>query len=183
MNRIALLAAGTAAAALLLPAAAGAHATVSPLQPQGPLLTAARGTFALRAPNETAKQRTFKVSLLVPSAIRTSISVRQLPDWKVTLKTRKTGQKDAEGGDVVAISRITWTARRTSDEIAPRFYGEWPIRFQNPATPQALTFKIDQYYTGKGGGRRRPEIVRWSGGPSSDRPASVLQVVANAPGS
>ncbi|EHN12093.1 nuclear export factor GLE1 [Patulibacter medicamentivorans] len=175
------LATGTALAALALPAVAGAHATVSPLQPQGAALTAARGTYVLRAPNETDGQRTYKVSLLVPTAIRTSISIRQLPDWKVSLKTRKTGQKDAEGGDVVAISRITWTARTTRDEIAPHFYGEWPIRFQNPATPQALTFRIDQYYTSRKGSRKRPEVVRWAGGPGSDHPASVIDVVASAP--
>lgn len=165
-----------ALAAAVTPFASG-HATVSLLQPQGKALTAARVAYVLRAPNEKAKQATFQVTLYVPEAAQTSISVKQTPDWAVVLKRRPTGEVDAEGNPRYAIERVTWIAR-PGNRIDPGFYGEWSFRMQNPATPQRLCFAIDQWYTKKTDGGK-PEVVKWNGDSSSATPASCVDVVAS----
>ena len=117
MKRLHIGAAGlavglAAAAALIAPALAGAHATVSPFQPQSSPLTAARTLYVLRVPNEKPKQPTYKVILHVPAAVQEAISVRQVSDWKVRLTRKDTGKKDEEGNPLYAITAISWTAKR-----------------------------------------------------------------------
>ena len=177
MKRV--LAIGLAAPAALLAAVplASGHATVSLLQPQGKALTAARVAYVLRAPTEKAKQATIMVTMHVPEAVQTSISVKQTPDWTVVLKRRETGQLDAEGNPRYAIERVTWIAKKGS-RIEPGFYGEWAFRMQNPATPQRLCFSIDQWYSKKTADGK-PEVVRWNGGSDSATPASCVEVVSS----
>ena len=168
----------TGAAALLaaVPLASG-HATVSLLQPQGKALTSARAAYVLRAPTEKAKQATIMVTMHVPEAVQTSISVKQTPDWTVVLKRRETGQVDAEGNPRYAIERVTWIAKKDS-RVEPGFYGEWAFRMQNPATPQRLCFSIDQWYSKKTDDGK-PEVVKWSGASDSATPASCVDVVSS----
>jgi uncharacterized protein YcnI len=166
-----------AVAATAIPLASG-HATVSLLQPQGKALTAARVAYVMRAPNERAKQATFQVTMYVPDAVQTSISVKQTPDWAVVLKRRPTGEVDAEGNPRYAIERVTWIAKAKEDRIEPGFYGEWSFRLQNPTAPQRLCFPIDQWYTKKEA-NGKPELVKWSGGAESATPASCVDVVAS----
>lgn len=165
-----------AALAALVPLASG-HATLSLMQPQGKVLTSARGTFVLRAPNERAAQNTFQITLYVPEALQRGISVKQVSDWVVVLKRRDTGEKNAEGSPILAIEKITWIAKKES-QVAPGFYAEFPLRWQNPATPQRLCFSIDQWYTKKEGATK-PELVQWNGPPEARTPASCLDVVAS----
>ena len=168
--------AAAAAAVAVTPLASG-HATVSLLQPQGRALTSARVAYVVRAPNEKARQATIQVTLHVPDAVQTSISVKQTPDWAVLLKRRATGEVDAEGNPRFAIERVTWIAR-PGNRVEPGFYGEWSFRMQNPATPQRLCFPIDQWYTKKTESGK-PEVVKWSGGSESATPASCVDVVAS----
>jgi uncharacterized protein YcnI len=161
----------------MAPLASG-HATVSLLQPQGKALTSARAAYVLRAPTERAKQSTIMVTLHVPEAVQTAISVKQLQDWKVVLKKRETGQLDAEGNPRYAIERITWIARNKDSWVEPGFYAEFGIRMQNPATPQRLCFPIDQWYSKKTADGK-PEVVRWNGDSASPTPASCLDIVAS----
>lgn len=177
------LAALAVAAGAALPTAASAHTTISALQPQGPLLTSARTSYVVRSPNETPSQRTWKIVMYVPTPVQTSISVLQRPDWKARLTTKSTGTNDSEGNPVLAITKISWTAKAKDDEIAPRFYGEWPVRFQNPAFATQLCFGFSQYYTNKNGSRSTPEIVNWTGPASSEHPSSCLNVVDAPPAS
>src|SRR6476619_1683486 len=167
----------TATAVVLTPLASG-HSTVSLLQPQGKALTAARVAYVLRSPNEKAKQATFQVTMYVPDAVQTTISVKQTPDWAVVLKRRATGEVDAEGNPRYAIERVTWIAKDPGNRIEPGFYGEWSFRLQNPATPQRLCFPMDQWYTKKTADGK-PELVKWSGDSSSATPASCVDVVAS----
>lgn len=160
----------------LVPLASG-HATVSLLQPQGKVLTSARAAFVLRAPNERAAQNTFQVTLYVPEPLQRGISVKQVADWAVVLKRRDTGEKNAEGSPIFAIERITWIAKK-GNQVAPGFYAEFALRWQNPTTPQRLCFAIDQWYTKKEG-TTKPERVQWNGPPESQTPASCLDVVAS----
>ncbi|MEA2392383.1 MAG: hypothetical protein QOJ82_274 [Solirubrobacteraceae bacterium] len=180
----AIAAAAMAAAALAIPAVAGAHTTISALQPQGSLLTSARGTYVVRSPNETPTQRTWKIVMYVPQPLQESISVRQLPDWKVRMKTTDTGKKDSDGNAVLAVSRISWTAKSRDDEVAPHFYGEWPVRFQNPPFAGKLCFGFSQFYTNlENGSRRNPDIVQWTGAAASEHPSSCLTIVDAPPAS
>jgi hypothetical protein len=167
--------------AAAVPALALAHTTISATQPQGPALTAARTAYVVRAPNETPSQRTFKLVMFVPESVRQAISVRHDPNWKVTFKKAKVGTS-AEGAPAYAISRVTWTAKTRADEIAPFEYGEWPVRFQNPAVAGRMCFGFWQYYTNARTGKRaKPEVVRWTGAAGADTPASCLDVVDQPP--
>lgn len=178
MKRRKIVASVTAVAALGTAATAVAHTTISSPVP-GPQLTSASGSYVIRSPNETPKQRTWKIVAYVPQAVATAITVKQLPDWKSRLYTTDTGTKDADGNPVLAVNRISWTARTRGDEIPPRFYGEWPVRFRNPAAPGRYCFGFDQYYTNADGSRRRPEIVAWTGPASAEHPASCLTVTGS----
>jgi uncharacterized protein YcnI len=171
-----------AIAALALPASAGAHTTISGLQ-AGPLLTSARTSYLVRSPNETPSQSTWKLVMYVPKDIQTLISIKTLPDWKARLKTTDTGQKDSEGNPITAISQVSWTAKTRDDEIPPHFYGEWPVRFQNPAFATKLCFGFSQFYTNKSGGHGQPDIVNWTGDAASDHPSSCLNIVDAPPAS
>jgi uncharacterized protein YcnI len=177
----------TATAALAVPATAGAHATVTPMQPQGNALTSARTLYVLRVPNETAKTDTFRVRLYVPAAVQESIALKRKPGWAMSYTTRDTGKKDQDGAPVLAISRVTWTAKPGS-EISPHFFDDFELRFQNPATPQTACFPIHQTYgtttkrKSKRGRtvftRKVTETVKWTGPETSATPASCLSFVS-----
>jgi hypothetical protein len=155
MRKITLAAvAATAAVAAVLPSIAGAHATVSAMQPQGASLTGARQAYVVRAPNETVDLFVARITLLVPEPVQAAISVRPSPGW--------TAKKGFAYG--------------------PGFYDEWDIRFQNPVTPQKICFPIIQYYRGKRvkGKKTKTETVRWTGSEGSETPASCINVVAQA---
>jgi uncharacterized protein YcnI len=175
-----LLGAALAVTALLsLPAGAGAHATVTPFQPQTSPLTAARTLYVLRVPNEHASKGTYKVSLYVPATLQEAISVRQSSDWSVKLRRRDTG-KTNEGEKVYAIEKITWTARKGAT-IEPGFFGDFFLRWQNPVAAGSFCFSINQYYKTTGKRRQKAEVVRWNGAPESEHPASCVTTVAGPP--
>lgn len=171
------------AVSLAVPSLSSGHSTVSALQPQGPALTAARGTFAVRAPNETESQNTFKIVLYVPDAVQESFSVQQSPDWRIRLARVDTGKKGESGSKIFAIKRVSFTAKTKAAEIEPGMFGQWAVRWANPAEAQKLCFSIAQYYRTKQGKRIKPEIVNWNGAPDSDKPASCIDVTAAPPAS
>ena len=178
----ALAVAGAAAVALAVPALSPGHATVSALQPQGPSLTGARGTYVVRTPNERDKQNTWKVVMYVPGPLQESFSVRQSPDWKIRITREDTGRKGESGSPIFAIKRVSWTARSKDAEIEPGMFGEWPVRWVNPVEPQQLCFGIAQYYRNLDGTRRKAEIVNWTGDPATaDTPRSCIAVTAAPP--
>ena len=177
----ALAIAGALAAAAALPGAASAHTTISALQPQGTPLTSARTTYVVRSPNETPKQNTWRIVMLVPTPIQPLISVKHTSDWRIKIKKVATGQKDSEGNAINNITAVTWTAKTTGDEIAPSEFGEWLVRFQNPATSGQQCFGFLQYYrNAKTGSRAKPEVVSWTGSSTSETPASCI-TIADAP--
>lgn len=174
--------AAAAVAALAVPALSSGHATVSALQPQGTPLTAARGTFVVRAPNERETQSTWKIVVYVPAPIQESFSVRQDPNWKIKITREDTGRKGESGSPILAVKRVSWTARTPEAEIEPAMFGEWAARWVNPVTPAKLCFGIAQYYRNVDGTRRKPEIVNWTGDPAtSDTPRSCIDVAAAPP--
>ena len=175
-------------ALLAVPAGAGAHATVSPSQPQTAPLTAARTSYVLRVPNEKFEQNTYKVTLFVPTALQEVISVKQVGDWSVHLKRRDTGKKNEDGDPLYAITSISWIAKKGS-EIRPGFFGDFFVRWQNPVQPGKFCFPVNQYYRAKGFAKlsksakrsAKPELVAWTGPPSAEFPASCVTTVAAAP--
>jgi uncharacterized protein YcnI len=178
----------TAIALLAVPALAGGHATVSPVQPQTTPLTAARTSYVLRVPNEKSQQSTYKVTLFVPTALQELISVKQQADWSTRLRRRDTGKKNEDGDPLYAITSISWVAKKGS-EIKPGFFGEFFIRFQNPVQPGKFCFPTNQYYRAKGYNklskrakrRAKPELVAWTGPSSAEFPASCITTVTSAP--
>lgn len=184
-SRAALAAAALAtvgAAALVIPALSSGHATVSALQPQGTPLTGARGTYVVRAPNEREAQSTWKIVMIVPGEVQESISVRQDPNWKIRIFKEDTGKTGEGGSKLFAVRRISWTAKTPAAEIEPGMFGEWPVRFVNPAAPTKLCFGLAQYYRNADGTRRKPEIVNWTGDPATaETPRSCFDVAAAPP--
>ncbi len=168
---------GAVAAVLALTPFASGHATVSLIQPQGKALTSARASYILRVPNEKTEQNTYDVVMNVPAAVQTAISVKQMPDWKVVLYKRDTGQKTAEGAPIFAIEKVRWVAK-AGNEIQPGFYGVFEFRLVNPKDPQKLCFPTIQWYTKKAEGGKA-EAVRWTGDSTSPTPASCLDIVAS----
>ena len=176
MKKIVLAAA--AATMLAVPAAAGAHATVNAMQPQGKSLTSARQLYVVRAPSERSKTDTYQVSLFVPAAIQQSIRVQKKPGWRISLAKKDTGIKGPEGDTVFAVQKITWTAVRRSAATPPLYFDDFPVRWQNPATPQRMCFWIYQTYGNWKGSRwDRVETVKWSGDSHSETPASCINFV------
>jgi uncharacterized protein YcnI len=174
---VALSIAAAAVALSLTPLASG-HATVSLLQPQGKALTASRVAIVLRAPNERATTSTFQMAMNVPEAVQRTISVKAMSDWKIVLKRRDTGEKNAEGSPIMVTEKVTWIAKDPEFRIDPGFYGEWYFRVQLPTSAQRLCFSIDQWYN-KATKNGKPEKVSWSGPSSSATPASCIDVVAS----
>jgi uncharacterized protein YcnI len=169
-----IILAASAAASLAVPAVAGAHATVNAVQPQGKTLTAARQAYVLRVPNERTETSTYQVSLFVPPAVQETIRVMKKPGWKITLAKKDTGVKTPEGEAVFAIEKITWTATRSAG-IDPFYYDEFPVRWQNPTKAQRTCFWIYQTYGNVVKSRwSKVETVKWSGGSTSETPASCL---------
>ena len=155
---------------------------MSALQPQGPSLTAARGTFVVRAPNETEKQNTFKIVLFVPAALQESISIQQSPDWRIKINRKDTGRTGEGGSKVFAVTSVSWTAKTRAAEIEPSMFGQWAVRWVNPVEPQQACFPIWQYYRSKSGKRIAPEVVKWTGDPATaEHPRSCIDVVAAPP--
>ena len=170
--------AAVAAASLAVPAAAGAHATVNAMQPQGKSLTSARQAYVVRVPNEHADDDTYQVSMFVPPAVQQSIRVMRKPGWRIRINKKDTGIKSPEGEAVYAIEKITWTAVRRSAGIPPLYYDEFPVRWQNPAAAQRTCFWIYQTYGKRKGSRwDRIETVKWSGAATSETPASCVSFV------
>jgi uncharacterized protein YcnI len=168
-------------AALAVPALSSGHATVSALQPQGPSLTGARGTYVVRAPNEREAQNTWKIVMYVPAEVQESVSFRQVADWKIKITREDTGKTGEGGSRLFAVKRVSWTAKTKDAEIEPGMFGEWAIRYVNPTTPTTLCFGIAQYYRNTSGARLKPEIVNWTGDPTtSDTPRSCIDVKASA---
>jgi uncharacterized protein YcnI len=167
-------------AGLAVPALSSGHATVSALQPQGPSLTGARGTYVVRAPNEREAQNTWKIVMYVPAQIQESISFRQVPDWKLKIIRQDTGKTGEGGSKIFAVNRVAWTAKSRDAEIEPAMFGEWAIRYVNPTAPTTLCFGITQYYRNTNGTRVKPEVVNWTGDPAtSDTPRSCIDVKAS----
>jgi uncharacterized protein YcnI len=142
-----------AAAALLVPAAAGAHARVSPAVSVAHQLQ----LYSLAVPTEKSNATTTKVVLTVPPGFGIDSFVPPPSGW--TQHVRQSGS-----GDSAVVTEVTWTGGRTptGEDSLFQFLAQ-------PASAKSYTFNVQQTYSDG-------SIVNWSGPESSDAPAPTIAV-------
>jgi uncharacterized protein YcnI len=163
--------AGVAVAALVTLLGIGtasAHVSIEPA-------TAQRGSFTtltFRVPNELSDSATTRLRVqLPPDHPMTSVLVRPVPGWTVTLEKQgpTAGQ---EGNQVETVSVITWEGGR----IEPGYYENFEVTLGPlPDTGEVLYFPAIQYYDN---GTEVPWIERPSAdGTEPEAPAPELILV------
>jgi periplasmic copper chaperone A len=170
MKKIAI--AAVAAAALALPAAAGAHVTLQPVE-------APSGGFSkmdVRVPNERDDKGTIKVDVRLPDGFY-FLSYQKVPGWKARVFKEKLDQPVNLGGFEVdeQYTRIVWRARKPRrDRIAPGQFQDFPLSVRVPegAVGSELVFRAFQTY-------QRGERVAWTGAPDSETPAPRVTLTAS----
>ena len=147
------------AAALALPAAAFAHAKVSP--PFG--LKGESQVYTLAVPTEKENLTTTEIEFSPPSGFNIDSFVPS-PGWKRTVQ--QTGS-----GDAAVITKVTWTGGKvpTGEDAAFSFLAA-------PAAAKTYTFGVRQTYSDG-------SVVDWNGPESSDTPSPTLDVKSSLGGS
>lgn len=159
-TRLALTVSIVAAVALLAPAAASAHATVSPaVSVKGKLQL-----YSLAVPTEKENATTAKIVMTVPSGFGIDSFVPPPRGW--TQRVRQTGS-----GDAAVVTQVTWIGGKTptGQDSLFQFLAE-------PASAKTYTFLVQQTYSDG-------SIVNWSGSESSDAPAPTIEVKDSLGGS
>ena len=165
------VAAVTAAAALTLPAAAGAHVTIQP----GSVPAGSFTKLDVRVPNERDRRGTIKVDLRLPDGIY-FLSYQKVPGWKARVVRRKLDTPVDLGGFSVdeRFTRVVWTARKPRrDRIAPGQFQDFPLSVRTPAGAPGTVISFRAHQTYQGG-----EVVRWIGAPDADEPAPRVTLTA-----
>ncbi len=143
------------ALAVLLPAAAAAHAIIKPSQSRPADLQ----QYTLTVPNERDVP-TVEVEVKIPAGIGFLLVERQA-GWKTVVVRRN---------DRVDIVRFT------SGSIPADFYAAFRFIARNPVQEGVLEWKVLQTYEGG-------EVVRWIGAADSDSPAPRTTISESAPAS
>lgn len=157
LGRAALIAAGVA---LLLPAAALAHARVSPaVSLKGELQL-----YSLAVPTEKEGLTTTKIMLTVPAGFSIDSFAPAPAGW------RRQVQQSGSGESAV-VTKVIWTGGRTptGEDSLFQFLAQ-------PASSQTYTFGVQQTYSDG-------SIVNWAGPESSEAPAPTIQVKDSLGGS
>jgi uncharacterized protein YcnI len=154
----------TAAAALAVPATAGAHVTLQP----GEAVAGSFSKLDVRVPNERDNRGTIKVDVRFPNGFY-FLSYQRVPGWRARVYKRKLDQPVDLGGFSVdeRYTRIVWTAKKPRrDRIAPGQFQDFPLSVRVPdgAAGTELVFRAFQTYQGG-------ERVAWTGAPDADTPA------------
>lgn len=149
-----------AAVVLLAPAAASAHARVSPaVSVKGELQL-----YSLAVPTEKSNATTTKVVMTVPSGFGIDSFVPPPPGW--TQHVRQSGS-----GDNSVVTEVTWTGGRTPTGQDSLFQF-----LAQPTSAKTYTFLVQQTYSDG-------SIVNWSGSETSDAPAPTIEVKDSLGGS
>jgi uncharacterized protein YcnI len=169
--RLAVLAAPTAAAVLLLAVPASAHVTVHADDPhQG----ATDVKVSFRVPNESDKATTTKVQIFFPTDHPlVSVLVEPTPGWTVatTSATLAKPVKTDDGTITSAVSEVTWTG----SHIPVGGFQDFNVVTGVLPDASSLTFKALQTYSDG-------NVVRWiqtvpPGAPEPDSPAPILTLL------
>jgi uncharacterized protein YcnI len=153
LRRLALPASFVAAAVLILPAVASAHARVSPAVSVSNQLQ----LYSLAVPTEKSNLTTTKVVMTVPSGFGIDSFVPPPAGWHQQLQ--QTGS-----GDSAVVTKVTWTggSTPTGQDSLFQFLAQ-------PAAAKSYTFGVQQTYSDG-------SIVNWNGPESSDAPAPTIDV-------
>jgi uncharacterized protein YcnI len=145
-----------AAVALIVAAAASAHAIMSPAVAKAKALQ----QFTLSVPTEKAALTTTKIELTVPSSF--AIDSFEPPPTGWTQQVQSKGS-----GDSAVVQSVTWTGGHTptGQDSVFRFNASIP----NSGT---VTFTVRQTYSDG-------SVVDWSGPESSDTPAPAVQALSS----
>jgi len=156
-TRRALALAGVVALAgaltLIIPAAASAHARVSPaVSVKGELQL-----YSLAVPTEKSGAATTKIVLTVPSGFGIDSFVPPPPGWSQHVQ-------QAGSGDSAVVTNVTWTGGRTptGEDSLFQFLAQ-------PSSAKTYTFQVAQTYSDG-------SIVNWEGSESSEAPAPTIKV-------
>jgi len=153
------LVAAVATATLVVPAAALAHARVSP-----PVSLAGKlQLYSLAVPTEKENLTTTKIVLTVPSGFGIDSFVPTSGGWKQQV------QSTGSGEDAV-VQKVTWTGGSvpTGEDSLFEFLAQ-------PAKSGTYTFHVQQTYSDG-------SIVDWSGPESADAPAPTVEAVSSMSG-
>ncbi len=155
MKKLFVLAALTA---LVLPAAAFAHARVSPAVGVAKTLE----LYTLAVPTEKDNATTTQVEFSPPSGFSIDSFVPS-PGW--TRKVQQTGS-----GEDAVITKVTWSGGKvpTGEDAAFAFLAQ-------PSESKTYTFGVRQTYSDG-------SVVDWSGSESSDNPAPTIDVESSLGG-
>jgi uncharacterized protein YcnI len=147
------------AAALVVPAAAFAHARVSPPV----VLKGESQVYTLAVPTEKEGLETTQVELTPPAGFSIDSFV-PAPGWKRTVQ--QTGK-----GENAVITKVVWTGGKvpTGEDAAFSFLGR-------PADAKTYTFAVRQTYSDG-------SVVDWSGPESSDTPSPTIDSRSSLGGS
>jgi uncharacterized protein YcnI len=145
--------------AAVFPAAASAHARISP-----PVsLTGELQLYSLAVPTEKSGLSTTKIVLTVPSGFGIDSFAPPPRGWRMS-------QQQTGSGEDAVITRVTWTGGRTptGEDSLFQFLAQ-------PASASTFTFQVEQTYS-------NGSIVNWSGPESSDAPAPTIRAVQSLSG-
>ncbi len=147
-----------AVTALVLPAAAFAHARVSP-----PVSLAKQlQLYSLAVPTEKDNATTTKIVLTVPKGFGID-SFAPSPGWQRVLQ-------QSGSGDSAVIQKVTWSGGSvpTGEDSVFQFLAQ-------PASSGKYTFQVQQTYSDG-------SIVNWDGSESSDAPAPTIEAKSSLGG-
>jgi uncharacterized protein YcnI len=158
-GRVARATLGAAAALLILPGLAFAHARVSPAVSVANKLQ----LYSLAVPTEKSGLTTSKIVMTVPDGFGIDSFVPPPAGWTMTQQTSGTGNNQV-------ITQVTWSGGKTptgEDSLFQFLAG--------PASSKTYTFKVEQTYSDG-------SIVDWAGPESSDHPSPTIEAVSSLGG-
>jgi uncharacterized protein YcnI len=150
--------AAAAVAALAIPAAASAHAVVSPNVVKAKTLQ----FFTLSVPTEKEGATTTSIELTTPGGFAID-SFQPSPGWKRQVQATGSGEE-------ATVTKVTWSGGKVPTE-------EDSVFGFNASTTGSKTyvFKVRQTYSSG-------EVVDWSGSESSDTPSPRLEAKSSLGG-
>ncbi len=159
------------AAAVLAPAAAGAHISVHPnTVPAG-----AFATLDVRVPGEQEGAHVTKLDMLLPNGF-TSVDYQNVPGWNVSeVQTKLTKPIQTDDGPInQEVSQIIWTWAGPLGRVDNGQFIDFPLSVAIPdnAAGKTLKFKAVQSYS-------NGQVVRWIEPSLNDaNPAPTINITA-----
>jgi len=159
LTRGVVVIAGAFALAGITPAAAFAHAEISPVVSVSGKLQ----LYSLAVPTEKSGLTTSQVVLTVPNGFGIDSFAPPPPGWRMQLQQTGTGNS-------AVVTKVTWSGGKTpaGQDSLFQFLAQ-------PASAKAYTFQVAQTYSDG-------SIVNWAGSESSDAPAPTIDVASSLGG-